>query len=69
MMKFLFDGFLFRFFENFATIITPWGDKYKLVMTTDRDNPFHLMLLQRRNPDNDIEQLAFERELKMERTA
>jgi hypothetical protein len=49
------------------TIVTPNGDKYKLDLTHNPDNPFILQKLRIHDSNEDYEQLEFERELKAER--
>lgn len=64
MMKFMFSHFLFRFWKNSVYITTPIGDLYKLELTGNANNPFLLMLLRKRNYNEDIDQLQFETELR-----
>lgn len=65
-MKFMFCGHLFRLFKNYMTIVTPYGDKYKIILNDNTDIPFTIVKLKIRNPNEDHEQLVFEKELKYE---
>lgn len=66
MMKFMFEGHLFRFFKDWITIVTPFGDKWKIELTDDPNNPFIFKKIKIYDYDSDHEQLQFERELKAE---
>jgi len=66
-MKFIFSGHLFRFCIDIITIVTPDGDKYRLDLTHNPDNPFIITKLKIHDYEEDHEQIEFERELKAER--
>lgn len=67
MMKFLFSGHLFKLFQNFITVVTPYGDKYKIDLTGNPENPFRIRLISKFTYQNDeYEQITFEKELKRE---
>lgn len=63
-MKFMFEGHLFRFFQDSISVVTPYGDKYKIILNRDKINPFIITLIRRYNHKEDMEQLEFEKELK-----
>ncbi len=63
-MKFLFHGHLFTFLYNGnVKMITPWGDVYVIYLTQNPDSPFTLLCLEKINPNENMEQVNFEREL------
>lgn len=39
-MKFMFNGHLFRFYENKISVVTQYGDMYRIDLTSEPDNPF-----------------------------
>lgn len=66
-MKFLFSGHLFRFCtDNLITIVSPYGDKYSLILNRNPDIPFTIIKVRERDPNKDAEQLDFASELRSE---
>jgi hypothetical protein len=60
----MFNGSLFRFFRNEIYVTDVFGDLYRIVLSETPGNFGVIQLIKKRDYEKDIDQLAFEYELK-----
>jgi len=64
MMKFYFNRHIFVFYREHFSIVTPYGDVFKIALTENPDNPIIVIPMKKKNINEDYEQHIFEKEIR-----